>query len=215
MKQIVILIFVFFSLQIAQAQRSKEFQIRAGLGFGLYGTKSEYGTEADKVKENGGALTLYLPIDLRYELTKNFNVGLDLKFGSYLYDPDSADGKSNSYIVAGIGGEFNFKNREDFRWYGGAGINFAKLVLEETNQANKAVDKEEWSYSGVGFRFNTGVLIYIIGDFGLNFNLGFDSHALKLKKYKQDGNEINLDAFDAKLNLAGVDGTIGLVYRFN
>ncbi len=215
MKQFIVIIFTVLIHQISFAQRPKEVQIRAGLGFGIYGTKSEWGSEGHKIKDSGGALTLYLPLDIRYEFTRRFNAGLDMKVGSYMYDPDSADGKSNAYVVIGLGGEYNFKTEEDFRWYGGAGINFANLVLEEKNQVNSTLDKEEWSYTGFGFRFNTGVLIYIVGDLGLNFNLGFDSHALKLKKYKQNGNKIDLDNFDATLKLNGVDGTVGLVYRFN
>lgn len=214
MKQFILVLLITITFQSAQAQRSKELQVRAGVGFGLYGTKSEYGPDNNKIEETGGAVTLYLPVDFRYEITRRFNMGLDLKVGSYLYDPDSADGKSNGYVVVGLGAEYNLKNEEDFRWYFGGGINFANLNLEETNQPFSSF-KEEWKYSGVGIRFNTGVLIYIVGDFGLNFNLGFDSHALKLKKYEQNGKEIDLDSFDAKLNLNGVDGTVGLVYRFN
>ncbi len=215
MKQYLIILVLLLTWHTTSAQRPKEFQIRGGLGFGLYGTTSEFGTDKSKTKDRGGAVTLYFPLDLRYEITRRFNIGLDMKYGSYLYDPDSADGRSNAYYVIGSGAEFNIKNEEDFRWYAGAGVNFSGLMLEETNQPDKAIDKENWNYSGFGFRFNTGVLIYIVGDLGLNFNLGFDSHAFKLRKYKQDGNEIDLDDFDAKLKLYGVDGTVGLVYRFN
>lgn len=215
MKQFTLIVLLSLTLHTVQAQRPKEFQIRAGGGFGFYGTKSEFGTDNNRKEETGGAVTLYLPVDLRYEVTRHFNLGLDLKIGSYLYDPDSADGKSNGYVVIGLGAEYNIKSEEDFRWYVGAGLNYSSLKLEETNQPNTIVKKEEWAYTGGGIRFNTGVLIYIIGDLGLNFNLGFDSHSFKLKKYEQNGKEIDLDNFDAKLKLNGIDGTIGLVYRFD
>ncbi|MBL7923772.1 MAG: porin family protein [Bacteroidia bacterium] len=214
MKRLVVILLFLTAFHFAQAQRDKEFQIRAGFGFALYSTRSEWGSGNLTQKDNGGAVTLHLPVDLRYELTRRLNMGLDLKIGSYLYDPDGADGKSNQYVVIGLAAEYNFINRDDFRWYGGAGYNFSNLELEESSELPGDDSNEEWTYRGGGFRFNTGVLLYIISDFGLNFNLGLDTHQYKLKKYKQDGNSIDLNSFEATLNTIGMDGTIGLVYRF-
>jgi hypothetical protein len=205
------------ALSLSMTARSgSEFQIRAGLGWAVYGTKSTYtlhtGIGDFESGDEGGAVTVHLPLELRYAFNKRINAGLDFKFGSYLYDPDSASGKSNRFVVAGIAGEFSFIARERFRWYGGLGFNSCGLVLEETDEATAI--KTEWTYSGGGFKVNTGVLVFLVGGFGLNLNVGLDNHNLQLREYKVNGNSQSLDYIDADLKIAGVDGTIGLFMRF-
>ena len=203
---------------IVSAQREREFQVRAGFGFAGYGTTSEwtvnfFGTDIN-VKDNDGAASLHAPIELRYEVSERVNLGLDLKIGSYLYDPDSAEGKSNRFLVIGPSVEYNFITKDDFRWYGGLGFNGAFLDLEEEYELNGALVHEIARYTGPGFRLNAGVLIFLSELIGLNFNLGYDSHHFTLKELEVNGQLQSLDNFKATLNVKGVDGTIGLVLRF-
>ena len=216
MKRIYLSLLLISTCYLAEAQKETEIQIRAGLGFAVYGTESTFTfkTPVGNISntETDGAATLHLPLELRYAFNEHVNAGIDMKFGSYLYDPDSSDGKSNRFVVFGFAGEYAFIAREKLRWYGGLGLNGCSLVLEETDEQTN--DKTVLTYSGGGFRMNTGIMVFLIGGFGLNFNLGYDSHNFKLKEYEINGQKQSLDNFEAKLRVAGVDGTLGAFVRF-
>src|SRR5689334_17924649 len=98
MKRFIPLLLFLAVITTAYAQRKKEFQIRGGFGFAVYGTTSEVTFKAFNpdltLKDEDGAVTVHMPLELRYEFSHRFNARLDMKFGSYLYDPDSAKGKS-------------------------------------------------------------------------------------------------------------------------
>lgn len=212
-KHLSIILFCLLFAGETEAQRDQEFQIRSGLGFSIYKTDFELKSGNDKFENEDGAVSIQLPLELRYVLSEKWNVGLDMKFGSYLYEPDSAEGKSNRFFVFGIAGEYTLVNEEDFRWYAGFGIHTASLVLEEKSDDAIEYKEEEWSYSGGGIRLNTGVIIYLGDVVGLNFNLGLDTHNLNLKEYSKNSNKEDLSNIDATLKLAGLDGTIGVVFR--
>ncbi|CAN5586672.1 hypothetical protein BH11BAC2_BH11BAC2_05500 [soil metagenome] len=218
MRKILLIALLVIAVQIVQAQDGHKVQIRGGLGFAGYGSKYEqtysFGGINFSDSNTDGAATFHFPLEVRVELNRRFNVGLDMKFGSYLYDPDSADGKSNRFVVVGLAGEYNFVVKEKLRWYGGVGFNGCSLVLEETKTENGIKITNQSTYSGPGFRMNTGVLIFLIKGFGLNFNLGYDSHNFTLRKFEQNGQDVSLDNFDATLKVSGVDGTLGLFVRF-
>ncbi len=202
---------------LALAQRETGWQIRGGFGFAGYGSTAEWKfTDFEPnlvLKDDDGAATLHAPIEIRYEVSSRVNLGLDFKVGSYLYDPDSAEGKSNNFIVAGAAVEYNFIDKEDFRWYGGLGFNGSWLELEERYE-NQGMSKLQVArYSGPGFRMNTGVLIFLSSLVGLNFNLGYDSHSFTLRELEVNGQLQNLEFFEATLDVKGVDGTLGIVLR--
>lgn len=218
MKKIILLLLPFFILTTAQAQRKKEFQIRGGLGWSIYSTEVEFTTYyaglTFKNKSSDNAATVHLPLEFRYEISQRFNLGLDLKIGSYIYDPDSADGKSNHFVVIGIGAEYNFINKDNFRWYGGVGFNTCLLELENDYEVLGVPVAQVDDYKGGGAKINTGILWFFASHIGLNFNLGFDSHNFTLDTHKINGQEQDLSNIDGKLTVKGVDGTLGLVLRF-
>jgi len=205
-------------MPIAQtAGRQKEIQARIGFGFAGYAT--EYQLTYNLIGTNNidsdtsGAVTRHLNIDLRYEFHSRFNAGLDMKFGSYLYDPnEDNEGKSNTYSVVGIGAEFNIVNRPKFRWYVGLGFNRGLLTIRQELPSINFED--EATFSGGGFKMNSGILVFV-GDspFGFNFNVGYDKHAFYLDTYTQNGSSQDLSNIDGELIASGVDMTFGLVFR--
>ena len=92
---------------MAQPQNpGRQKEIQARIGFGVAGYATEYQLTYDLLgtniieRDTSAAATRHLNIDLRYEFHTRFNAGLDMKFGSYLYDPDEDnEGKSNSYFI--------------------------------------------------------------------------------------------------------------------
>jgi len=217
MKKIFLGIISVIVFTAAHAQRKKEFQIRGGFGFAVYGSTSEFAFTAydpDVVfKDEDGAATVHLPLELRYEISERFNLGLDIKWGSYLYDPDSSDGKSNRFFVLGIGAEYTLVNRDNFRWYLGAGFNAAGLELEENYTSFGIPINQVATYSGSGVRINSGLLWFFAGKLGLNFNMGFDSHNFSLKDLEHNGQAFDLTNYEGKLNVKGADFTLGLLVR--
>jgi hypothetical protein len=213
------LLFLLLLIAIsAQAQRKKEFQIRGGFGFAAYATTTEFTYSAFGLtfttKNDDGAATVHMPLELRYEISQRFNLGLDMKWGSYLYEPDSGDGKSNKFFVIGVGLEYNFINADNFRWYGGLGFNSASLELEENSTFGSTPVKQITRWSGGGFRLNSGVLYFFAGALGLNFNLGYDSHNFSLDEFEVNGQSQNLSGIDGSLDVGGMDLTLGLAVRF-
>lgn len=199
------------------ARRQKEIQAR--IGFGVAGYATEYQLTYDLLgtniidRDTSGAVTRHLNIDLRYEFHSRFNAGLDMKFGSYLYDPDEDnEGKSNSYSVIGIGAEFNIVSKPKFRWYLGMGFNRGLLTIRQEQPSINF--EEEATYSGGGFKMNSGILVFLSDSpFGFNFNLGYDKHTFNLDTYTQNGSSQDLSNIDGELIARGVDMTFGLVFR--
>jgi hypothetical protein len=74
--------------------------------------------------------------------------------------------------------------------------------------------EDEATYSGGGFKMNSGLLVYL-GDspFGFNFNLGYVKHTFNLDTYTQNGSSQDLSNIDGELIASGVDMTFGLVFR--
>lgn len=218
MKKIILFLILFLAVVVVQAQRDKEFQIRGGFGFAVYGTTSEFtftGFDPDVVlKDEDGAATVHLPLEFRYEFSRRFNAGLDIKFGSYLYDPDSSEGKSNRFFAIGLAVEYNFISNDNFRWYAGLGVNSSVLNLEEDYTLFGNYIHQEAFYDGPGVRINTGIMWFFAGPLGLNANVGFDSHNFKLDELHQNGQQIDLDDTEATLSVKGVDITLGLALRF-
>lgn len=203
-------------VQPVTAQDEPRIQLRAGGGFAVYGTRSTLtysfsnGVRFTSTEEDAAA-TLHLPIEVRYAFNKRFNAGLDLKFGSYLYEPDSAEGKSNGFAVIGLTAEYSLIAREQFRWYVSIGLNTARLQLRETNTLTQVISEAD--YGGGGYRLATGTLVFFTSRLGLNVHLGLDSHNFKLDTFRIDGQAQNLNGFTGTLETGGLDGGIGLVVR--
>lgn len=216
MKKLFLLIVLIISVSMASAQEKGEWQFRAGFGFAGYKSKSTYTFRTPigdiSETESDGAATVHMPLECRYHFTDRFNAGIDFKFGRYLYEPDSAAGKSNRFAVIGFAAEYVFVARDKFRWYGGLGINSCSLILEETDDITD--DKTTLTYSGGGFRMNTGIMVKLIGGFGLNFNLGYDGHNFRLQNYEINSQDQSLENIEARLRVSGLDGTLGVFYKF-
>ncbi|MDZ4824246.1 MAG: outer membrane beta-barrel protein [Flavobacteriales bacterium] len=198
------------------AQRSNEFQARAGFGWAAFRTTSQWtytlGNTTFSENDTDGAVAVHVPVELRYEFNPRINAGLDLKFGSYLYDPDDSlsQYKSNKFSIIGLSGEFTAVSNENFRVYLGINLNTTSLTVKEELPFDIT---ETQTWRGGGVQANVGFMAFFSKLIGVNFNVGYDSHTLKLKSYTLEGESQDLSAFTGTLKLQGVNGTIGLVLR--
>lgn len=208
---------VFF----ATAQRPLEIQARVGYGIAVYKSSSSFSYDFGGVKlqadTTDGAVTSHVPIELRYEITERFNVGLDMKFGKYLYAPeDRISGRSNNFAIFGAGFEGVLFNASDTRLYMGFGINTGKLVTRETktNFINVAYT-ETITWQGPGFKLNFGVCHFIKdGPVAINLGIGYDQHTFNLKSIDHDNSAQDLTNLSGELKVSGIELMGGLVFRF-
>jgi len=210
---------------ISHSQRDNEIQIRVGIGAAAYSTQSNInysfstpiGTFPFSYSDNDGAVTVHMPLELRYEIIERVNVGLDMKFGSYLYS-DSTDntGKSNVFRVIGIGGEFTILNKPNTRLYVGLGLNTSVLEMEERIVVSGVSSTTTMRWRGPGVKLNLGFMQFFGNSpIGINFNIGWDSHNFNLKDwtYPTGTSWITLNSFDGTLKTSGIDLAFGLVFR--
>lgn len=220
MKKSITIVFLFITI-VGFSQRDNEFQIRAGVGLAGYATQNTFtytwGSFNYSETKNDGAATFHYPIELRYEILERLNVGVDMKFGSYIYDPEEDNaGKSNRFTTVGIAAEFTALNRQNSRIYFGLGINSTRLNLKEVIvDANDQITSEG-KWRGSGFKVNAGFIKYF-GDspIGINLNLGYDMHNFDLKELSLRGqnSSVSFDNYSGNLKVSGFDMAAGLVFR--
>lgn len=217
MKKILGLLLLFVSIETL-SQRATELQFRAGAGIAVY--KSDINLSYDfggtKISQDttDGAATTHFPIEIRYEVSEHFNLGIDMKFGKYLYAEEDKAGKSNQFIIVGLGGEGVIYSLENARVYLGLGFNSGKLHVSETRTAAQGAYTETSDWQGSGYRFNLGTIIFIAkGPIGLNLNFGYDQHTFNLKSIKRDGTNLDLTNYSGTLKVGGPELAIGLVFR--
>jgi hypothetical protein len=219
MKRITLLTLLVLISTVAFSQREKEFQIRASYGLAGYATLSEtkftaFGFEVTD-SDTSGAATQHFNLDLRYDFTNRVTAGIDMKWGSYIYDPEEDNrGKSNEFIVLGISGEFNLLSREKSRLFFGLGLHRSALELREQDVNAGIVTEAVATYRGTGIKLNLGYSKFF-GDSPLGFNvsLGYDSHNFELEDYTIDNSVVSLANYEGTLQVRGLDFSLGLVFR--
>ncbi len=199
--------------------REREIQARIGYGITGYQTDINYtyddGTTRIEFNDTDSAVTSEVPIELRFELHPRFNLGLDMRFGKYLYDQDEDNtGKSNSFSSFGLGLEGVIVSKPAFRWYGGLTLSGINLEIEDRVEAGILTYTEKFNWKGNGTRFYSGITWFIADSpIGLNFLLGYDSRSMDLKEYTRDGSSQDLTNISGKLKVNGPEVIVGIVLR--
>jgi len=218
MKQLLLVFCLLIGLS-AFAQRDKEIQIRAGVGAAGYLGDSQItifdGNNTYVFPSDSGGVTTFFPVELRYELHPRFNFGLDMKFGKYLYDPDDDNsGKSNHYRTFGLSLEGVIVNRNNFRFHLGANAHTTRLVFNDVDNDSNDHTAVQSIWRGGGLKFYTGVLVYFGNSpLGFIYNMGYDSHNLKLKDVTINNSSNTPFSFSGSILFKGIDANIGLVFR--
>jgi hypothetical protein len=234
--------FVFLlsaSLSLAQSDRPKEFQIRGGMGISGYEHTTSISGQLSiqlipgfpaipipvQVNETGGAMTVHIPLGMRYEITRRFNVGLDARLGSYLYDPangESDSNKSNQFWTVGPAVEYNIVGRDNFRWYAGFGIHAVRLQTNEVinggtfPMVGALVVENEMKWKGLGTSLNSGLIWFVAGGpFGLHLNLGYDGANMELESFRSTLPFLGSQDIGASgtLGVTGLKADAGVVLR--
>ncbi len=210
MKKITLALIFIFVFGFSEAQRKKEFQFRSGYGFAGYRTLSKV-----DMRRNSSSSMLSIPLELRYEITERINLGVEVKAGLVWDYSDTSSAASSGIVQAGILSEYNFITKENFRWYGGIGLNYAILNFNgEKHHDLLGNYRDLYSYRGIGYGLNTGLLIFIKEHFGFNFNLGYTGYYFELKSARADHRAIYYTYSDRNFFFNGIGLGAGIVLRF-
>jgi hypothetical protein len=218
MKRIIPFLLLLMAELSMCAQRSNEIQVRAGYGLGVYKTRTElsytFGNITISDDTTDGAVTSHFPVELRYEVSDRVNLGIDLKFGKYLYAPeDQKSGRFNKFSIIGIGAEVNLFSDADARVYLSGGFNTGTVEMNDVTDGLIAMSQKT-VYKGNGFKFNLGTIYFIKnGPVGINLNIGYDKHNFELKSYELEGTLQDITNFSGSLEVGGIELNGGLVLR--
>ncbi|MFM9986118.1 MAG: hypothetical protein ACKVOK_12840 [Flavobacteriales bacterium] len=212
-------ILILLSICSFSQDREREIQTRIGYGITAYRTdvKYTYSNDSTLVEETDtdSAVASVIPIEFRYELHPRFNLGLDMRFGKYLYDKnDDNTGKSNRFSSFGLGLEGVIVSKPAFRWYGGLTFSGINLEIEDRVESGNVFYAEKFIWKGSGTRFYSGITWFILdGPVGLNFLFGYDTRSMNLKEYTRDGSSQDLTDVSGKLKVNGPEFIGGIVLR--
>lgn len=204
---------VLFLLTSASAQFNDKGTVHLALGVagGAHGTEYKTtihifgGNYSDT--ETDGAATITVPIELDFGISKKFSLGLFLEPGSYL---DSSATESNSMALVGLQPRFYFINGDRFAWMGSLQLGAAGLKIER----DEAFTESSATYAGGNFGLGTGVVFQFTDLIGLQLHMRYMTTNMKLRDYTLNGNDVDLDDYEAVLRTRGVAFQMSLGFRF-
>lgn len=204
---------VLFLFTSASAQFNDKGTVHLALGVagGAHGTEYKTtihifgGNYSDT--ETDGAATITVPVELDFGISKKFSLGLFLEPGSYL---DSSATESNSMALVGLQPRFYFINGDRFAWMGSLQLGAAGLKIER----DEAFTESSATYAGGNFGLGTGVVFQFTDLIGLQLHMRYMTTNMKLRDYTLNGNDVDLDDYEAVLRTRGVAFQMSLGFRF-
>lgn len=203
-------LFLFTSAS-AQFNDKGTVHLAVGVAGGAHGTEYKTtihifgGNYSDT--ETDGAATITVPIELDFGISKKFSLGLYLEPGSYL---DSSATESNTMALVGLQPRFYFINGDRFAWMGSLQLGAAGLKIER----DEAFTESSATYAGGNFGLGTGVVFQFTDLIGLQLHMRYMTTNMKLRDYTLNGNDVDLDDYEAVLRTRGVAFQMSLGFRF-
>jgi hypothetical protein len=216
MKKLLILLFSNLILLFSNAQSHNQgaFSFTLGYDAGIHGVTytSEYNsTIVDQ--DTSGSATRMAHLTASYNIFKFMSIGLDLRSGSYLEDPENATANGNKVSMSALNLRFYPVNKDKFAWYIGPTFGFSRLEINRIYTFIVSIPAQYRFKSG-HFGLETGFNWYFVKNFGMNFALGYSSQNFNMYYYRLNGEEQDLSNYENTLKTAGVHMNIGLSYHF-
>jgi hypothetical protein len=188
------------------------FHIAAGVGFGFHGTIYQQTTSllgaSFSEEEEDGAVTITVPIDVQFGITKPLSLGLYVEPGAYL---DSNATRTNALVIAGVKPQLYLVQSEDFGWFMNARAGYTFLNISDNDDSLQRI---ETRYSGPQFGLGTGIGAYFGRIVGLNVGLNWLRSSFDLQELTIDNTTQSLESFEAELETTGIELTAQLAFRF-
>lgn len=195
----------------AQYNQKGTVHLAIGVAGGAHGTEYETKTTilgyTVKDTETDGAATITVPIEADFGISNLFSLGVYLEPGSYL---DSSATESNSVVLVGLQPRFYLINGERFALLAGLQLGAAGLKIER----DEDFVESSATYAGSNFGLGVGTVFQFTDLIGLQAHLRYMGTTMKLRDYSINGDDVDLDNFDATLRTRGVALQISLGFRF-
>ena len=216
MHKSIYLIIVCFPLigVFGQSHERGTFSFTLGYDAGVHGVayNSEYnGNKLDQDTSAAGTRMGHLTAS--YNLFKFMSIGLDLRSGGYVEDPENATANGNRVSMTGINLRFYPVNREKFAWYIGPSFGISRLEINRIYTFIISIPAK-YRYSAGHFGLETGFNWYFAKNFGMNFALGYSGQNYRMYYYSLNNEEQDLTNFDNTLQTIGIHMNLGLAFRF-
>ncbi len=214
-KQFIIFSLVLLNASVMFAQHEKQtVQFRFGLGAGIYGTERISSLTLGPItlteKDSSVTLTNIIPIEMIIGLSDNVGFGFNYTYGVYIEDSLQAETRENIIHSFGVSTDFYFVNKQKFKMYFAAIVNYNFLTLFH----HTPLLSNEYLYTGFGAGFGLGTHIHLFRFLTLNGKFGYDGRNMNLYEWKINGNEQNLTNYDVRLRNHGVHLIVGLSFVF-
>jgi hypothetical protein len=219
MKKILILVGLSLCFIDVSAQSHKPgtltFQVNYdGAGHATNYTSRYRGIELSN--ENDFAGTSMLNIGAHYNVFKFLSLGADFGTGSYIENPENAEADGNKVRIFAFDMRFYLSNKDKFNFYIGPRLGATSLEINRRNVAgNIIVARQSYKYNSPHLGIYTGFNWYLTNFLGLNTQIGYTNHKLKMKSFELNGVSQNLTDFENILTTNGVHLQLGLTIKIN
>ncbi|MFN4121962.1 MAG: hypothetical protein ACK4GL_01510 [Flavobacteriales bacterium] len=200
-------LFAFSQILTAQSHDKGTFSAQLNYDFGVHRTvyTSKFnGFELNR--DEGAAATSMLALNFQYNPAKLFSAGFNFNTGAYLENPDNAEAAGNTYRSFFFDLRLYALNKDRFNWFLAPKVGVANLEINR----RKGIIVETSNYRATPFGIYSGFNWYPTAIFGLNMQLGYTSHNLKMRSFSVAGTEVNLNNFDNRIAAGGIHLQLGI-----
>lgn len=206
-----------FSINLAaQSHHAGTLSFQLGYDVGVHQTDytSKYnGTLLSQDKDN--AATTAVMFGAQYNLIEFLSLGLNFGAGSYIEDRDKIENNGNTFRVLSLDLRIYPINNEKFNWFLSPRLGVSNLKINRKVGPPILLISQESKYNSPHFGIYTGFNWYFLSFIGINAQLGYTNHNFLMKEYNINGVSQNLNNFENRLKVSGVQLQLGLSVKIN
>jgi len=215
MKKSILISLLFLLPFIVKAQHETEnFQLKLGVGITSFKTITNskitiLGIPVE-LTDTTSESSKIIPISMLVGVRDWWSLGLYGRIGNFYPDSGGTASRKNPMYSFGFGTELYVINTDIFNLYLGGGAHFTILTVYQTTP----LISNEFKYVGWGPTGNFGFNFFPLPVLGLNFNIGYEAHNLKLNEWFINDNPQNMSNIDVMSRAKGLHIGAGLNLMF-
>jgi hypothetical protein len=163
-------------------------------------------------KDTSGAVTSLFRFDGHFNVLRFLSVGLHMRNGSYIEDPENTQNKGNKVSVVGLGLRGYLVNKDKVAWYAETTFGGSNLTMNKELTFIITIPYQ-YKFRGSHFGVGTGLNWYFANNLGMNFEFGYTTQKYTMTDYTLNGEKQDLTNWDNRLTSAGVHFNLGFVFH--
>lgn len=191
--------------------------ISFNLGYDAGAHLTLYDSEVDgnsvQETDTSGAVTSLVRFNAQYNVVHWFSVGLDVRGGSYLEDPENMEADGNTVNLFALSARFYPVNKPKFNWFIGTSIGRSNLEINRKTTIIVPLTFQ-YKFSSGHFGLETGFNWYFVKSFGVHFNLGYMGQQYVMNEYRFNNEVQDLGDMKNTLQTSGVNVGLGVSFYF-